>query len=53
MRRRSKEVESILHAFGMDIPTAVRMYFRKVVEVGGIPFDLRDERLASSLPQKK
>ena len=34
-------VDSILTDNGLDIPTAVRIYFAKIARVGGIPFDVR------------
>jgi DNA-damage-inducible protein J len=34
-------VDSILAENGLDIPTAVRIYFTKILKVGGIPFDVR------------
>jgi DNA-damage-inducible protein J len=49
------EVESILNDNGLDIPTAVRMFFTKVRLVQGLPFEVRtdsnndsdnDERIA-------
>lgn len=35
-----REVEEIFAKIGIDTPTAIRMFFLKVVEVGGIPFSL-------------
>jgi DNA-damage-inducible protein J len=35
------EVDSILTDNGLDIPTAIRMYFAKIRRVGGIPFEVR------------
>ncbi|GHV02181.1 hypothetical protein AGMMS49521_3570 [Campylobacterota bacterium] len=35
------DVDAILCANGLDIPTAIRMFFAKVHQVGGIPFDIR------------
>ena len=35
------EVDEILASNGLDIPTAVRIYFAKIRRVGGIPFDVR------------
>ena len=32
---------SIYKAIGMDLPTAIRMFFKKSVMVGGLPFDGR------------
>jgi len=43
-------VDSILADNGLDIPTAIRMYFAKILRVGGIPFDVRvynDETIAA------
>ena len=34
-------VNSILADNGLDIPTAVRIYLKKIASVGGIPFDVR------------
>ena len=34
-------VSRILEENGLDIPTAIRMYFAKIERVGGIPFDVR------------
>ena len=34
-------VTRILEENGLDIPTAIRMYFAKIAHVGGIPFDVR------------
>jgi len=30
---------SIYDAIGMDLPTAIRMFFKRTVMVGGLPFD--------------
>lgn len=35
------DVENVLNANGLDVPTAIRMYFSKIAQVGGIPFDVR------------
>ncbi|MDR2672220.1 MAG: type II toxin-antitoxin system RelB/DinJ family antitoxin [Coriobacteriales bacterium] len=34
-------VNSVLADNGLDIPTAIRIYFAKILRVGGIPFDVR------------
>jgi DNA-damage-inducible protein J len=34
-------VDVILADNGLDIPTAIRIYFAKILRVGGIPFDVR------------
>jgi DNA-damage-inducible protein J len=35
------DVEAILNDNGLDMPTAIRMFFAKIRQVGGIPFDAR------------
>ena len=45
-----EDVESILHDNGLDIPTAIRIFFAKIRRVQGLPFDVRtysDETLAA------
>ncbi len=39
--RLKRDVENVLSANGLDVPTAIRMYFSKIAQVGGIPFDVR------------
>jgi DNA-damage-inducible protein J len=41
-----KRVEKVLDDLGMDVPTAVRIFFVQVAATGGIPFSLsgREER---------
>lgn len=34
------ETQSILEDLGLDMPTAFRMFCKKIVSVGGIPFSL-------------
>ena len=37
-----KEQTALIYAaIGMDLPTAIRMFFKKSVMVGGLPFDGR------------
>ena len=36
-----EQTASIYDAIGMDLPTAIRMFFKKSVMVGGLPFDCR------------
>ncbi len=40
--KQKKRVEEILERIGMDVPTAVRVFFAKVVATGGIPFMLNE-----------
>ncbi len=34
-----EQTASIYDAIGMDLPTAIRMFFKRTVMVGGLPFD--------------
>ena len=36
------EVSEIYADFGIDLPTAIRIFFKKSVLVNGLPFDLRN-----------
>ena len=45
-RKLKERVERILKSIGLDVPTAIRMFFVKVDEVGGIPFEMKNPRLA-------
>lgn len=38
-----KRVEKIFENLGLDTASAVRIFFMKVVQMGGIPFDVRDD----------
>ncbi|WP_269208046.1 type II toxin-antitoxin system RelB/DinJ family antitoxin [Treponema socranskii] len=35
------EVTDIYNHYGLDLPTAIRIFFKKSIAVGGLPFDLR------------
>lgn len=37
------ETTAILDDIGLDLPTAVRIFFKKVVSVKGIPFEVRKD----------
>ena len=37
------DVTSLYEALGLDLPTAVRIFFKKSIAVGGLPFELRDD----------
>lgn len=37
-----KAAEKALKELGLDLPTAIRMFLKKVAKVHGIPFPLRD-----------
>ena len=39
------DVTSLYEALGLDLPTAVRIFFKKSIAVGGLPFELRDDAL--------
>ena len=36
-----EDVESILNDNGLDIPTAIRIFFSKIRKVQGLPFEVR------------
>lgn len=36
-----ENVDIVLQENGLDIPTAIRMFMSKILQVGGIPFDVR------------
>ena len=36
-----ERVSNIYEAVGLDLPTAIRMFFKKSILVGGLPFDGR------------
>ena len=35
-----RQVETVLASLGLDTPTAIRIFFMKIVADGGIPFEL-------------
>lgn len=37
------EVTNIYESLGLDLPTAVRIFFKKSIAVGGLPFELRND----------
>ena len=37
------EVTDIYNHYGLDLPTAIRIFMKKTVAVNGLPFDLRDD----------
>lgn len=36
-----EQTASIYEAIGMDLPTAIRMFFKRTVMIGGLPFEGR------------
>jgi DNA-damage-inducible protein J len=38
-----EKVKEVLSEYGLDMSTAVNIFFRKVIATHGIPFDLRPE----------
>ncbi len=36
-------VTNIYESLGLDLPTAVRIFFKKSIAVGGLPFELRND----------
>ncbi len=54
-----EQTAAIYDAIGIDLPTAIRMFFKRTVMVGGLPFDgkliMRDnaaQRAFTSMRQK-
>lgn len=39
-----REAQETLGALGLDLSTAIGIFLRKVIAVGGIPFDVRMEK---------
>ncbi|MDD7015118.1 MAG: type II toxin-antitoxin system RelB/DinJ family antitoxin [Spirochaetales bacterium] len=39
-------VTKIYESLGLDLPTAVRIFFKKSIAVGGLPFELRNDSLS-------
>ena len=37
------DVTSIYESLGLDLPTAVRIFFKKSIAVGGLPVELRND----------
>ena len=37
-----EDVSRIYENLGLDLPTAIRIFFKKSIAVGGLPFELRD-----------
>ena len=37
------KVTHIYDYYGLDLPTAIRIFMKKTVAVNGLPFDLRDD----------
>ncbi len=52
-RGRKARTEKILKRYGLTPGEAVNIFLAKVEEVGGLPFDLRPERVLSTEAQGK
>ena len=37
------DVTNIYESLGLDLPTAIRIFFKKSIAVGGLPFELRND----------
>ena len=48
-----KNAESIFHNLGVDAPTAIRMFFRKVVATRSIPFSVSEESPYHFTPEEE
>jgi len=42
-REIKEDVSRIYENLGLDLPTAIRIFFKKSIAVGGLPFELREE----------
>lgn len=40
------DVTNIYESLGLDLPTAIRIFFKKSIAVGGLPFELRNDSLS-------
>lgn len=38
-----KKAQKILESMGMDISTAVKMMFKQIINIGSLPYEIRDE----------
>jgi DNA-damage-inducible protein J len=47
------EVSEIYENFGIDLPTAIRIFFKKTISVKGLPFDLRNTDNTDTDSRKK
>ena len=55
VRMDEKELQRVEHIFdnlGVDVPTAVRVFFKKVVIAGGFPFDVREDSYHHYTPEE-
>ena len=48
----SSRAERVFATVGIDTPTAIRMFFSKVVITGGIPFSVKDDFFAAYTPEE-
>lgn len=46
-----ENVDIVLQENGLDIPTAIRMFMSKILQVGGIPFDVRRPSIPDDLAE--
>ena len=37
------DVTMLYESLGLDLPTAIRIFFKKSIAVGGLPFELRND----------
>lgn len=37
------DVTNLYESLGLDLPTAIRIFFKKSIAVGGLPFELRND----------
>ena len=48
----SARAERVFEAIGIDTPTAIRIFFKKVAVTGGIPFPVQDDSYFHYSPEE-
>lgn len=46
------EAAALFDRLGLDIPTAIRVFFKKAVNEKGIPFDLKDKEKSGNVSEE-
>ncbi|MBT3835561.1 type II toxin-antitoxin system RelB/DinJ family antitoxin [Candidatus Peribacteria bacterium] len=47
-----KKAERILKSLGLDVPTAVRVFFKQITIQGGLPFEIKDNGYYDYTPEE-
>ncbi len=51
--KQKKQLEDLFESMGLDVPTAVRMFFRKVEVMRTIPFSIGEDHYADNYTPKQ